>query len=204
MDRKKRVYYISTAALLAILTALLLYNRAAVGSLLDGERQAEIPSRIERRIRTILELPTYEHVYHNVIYIGEEARFLGIKHLDKRLLFSIDVTVKAGIDLQRGISITETSTGALRVGLPPPEILLVDADESSIREYFAKEFGGKISRLEYYDEIAESKRKTVQDAVDRGILDISGEYAKTMVENLLASLDVGEGYVYFERQGDQK
>jgi len=204
VDSKKRVHYISAAILLIVLAALLLYNRETVSRLFTGKQDAESPSGIERRIRSILELPTYEHVYHNVIYIGEEARFLGIKHLDKRLLFSIDVTVKAGINLQKGISVTRTSTGALRVGLPPPEILMVDADESSIREYFAKEFGGKISRLEYYDEIDESKRRTVEDAVDREILDISGEYAKTMVENLLDSLVAGQSYVYFEPQGEQQ
>ncbi len=196
----KRYWSLSFLLLILIALGLALYNREAIIEQVGirGE-EGELPLLLERKIRTVLELPTHEHIYHNVIYIGEEARFLGIKHLDKRLLFSIDISVQAGVDLQRGLTIEPTSTGKLRVGIPGAEILEVDADESSIREYFAKEFGGRISRLEYYDEIDRSKRRTVEDAIERGILDISNRHAKRLVERLLLSLGI-EGYVYLEEE----
>jgi hypothetical protein len=201
VESKKISRLIAVFAAILILSGAAFVNRRALSGLFTKGPAPPPVEEIERRVRTILELPTYEHVYHNVIYLGEEARFLGIKHLDKRLLFSVNVAVRAGIDLRKGVHIEGTSTGTFRIGLPPPEILLVDADESSIREYFAKEFGGKISRLEYYDEIDKSKARTVEDAIERGILDAAGRQAKAIVEGLLLSLGLSEAYIYF-RNGE--
>lgn len=173
------------------------YNAGALERAVTKRKTPSSPALIERSVQSILELPTYEHIYHNIIYIGEEARFLWIKHLDKRLLFSIDITVQAGIDLTKGITVSPTPSGGMRIGLPPPEILLVDADESSIRQYISREFGGRFSRLEFYDEIDHSKKQTVQDALESGILDISAARAHTLVKNLLSSLGIDGGDVYF-------
>ncbi len=204
MKSKEIFRLIAVIVSLLILAGAAFMNRRALSDALTKlfDRTPSRPpvEEIERRVRTILELPTYEHVYHNVIYLGEEARFLGIKHLDKRLLFSVDVTVRAGIDLRKGIDIEPTSTGTLRIGLPSPEVLLADADEATIREYFAKEFGGKISRLEYYDEIDKSKARSVEDAIERGILEEAGRQAKALIEGLLLSLGLSEVYIYFQNE----
>ncbi|MCK5200824.1 MAG: DUF4230 domain-containing protein, partial [Spirochaetales bacterium] len=79
---------------------------------------------IENQIRGILELPTIEYIYREVIYVGQEARFLGFKHIDKRLLFSIDLIISAGIDLTKGIEIRNITNGGIQIILPEPEILL--------------------------------------------------------------------------------
>lgn len=128
------------------------------------------PDVIESRIRSILELPVCEQVYRDIIYVGEEARFLGIRHIDTRLLFSIEIRVQAGIDLMKGVEVRPSAAGGAVVVLPEPELLLVDADESSIKEYFLKEFGKTIGRLEYYDEIERGKERVQAEAIDRGIL----------------------------------
>ena len=125
---------------------------------------------IENQIRGILKLPSVEYLYREVIYVGQEAKFLGIKHLDKRLLFSIDITVKAGIDLTKGLEIRSLANQKIQVVLPEPEVLQIDADESSINQFFVKEWGDKISRLDYYDEIVKSKTALKDDAVQRNIL----------------------------------
>ena len=125
---------------------------------------------IENQIRGILELPTIEYVYREVIYVGHEAKFLGFKHIDKRLLFSIDLIISAGIDLTKGIEIRNITNGDIQIILPEPEILLVDADEGSIHQFFVKEWGEKVSRLDYYDEIVKSKEEITSDAIERGIL----------------------------------
>ena len=125
---------------------------------------------IENQIRGLLNLPTVEFVYRDIIYVGQEASFFGIKHLDKRLLFSVDLIIDAGIDLTKGIEIRNLQDGGIQISLSEPEILKVDADEGSIHQFFVKEWGGKVSRLDYYDEIVNSKKSIKIDAVERNIL----------------------------------
>ncbi len=145
------------------------------------------PDIVESRIRTVFELPLYEQRYHDIVYVGEEARFFGIKHIDTKLLFSIDIRIQAGIDLLKEISVLPAQDGSLVVLLPEPEILLVDADESTIREYFLKEHGKAISRLDYYDEIEKGKDRVRQEAIERGIIEKSKELARDAVGGLFAS-----------------
>ena len=136
---------------------------------------------IENQIRSILDLPTIEYVYREIIYVGQEARFLGIKHLDKRLLFSIDLIINAGIDLTKGIEIRNVIDGSIQIILPDPEILTVDADEGSIHQFFIKEWGDKVSHLDYYDEIVRSKNNIKTDAIERGILVKAKSNAEDMI-----------------------
>lgn len=145
-------------------------------------------SVIENRIQTILEVPTIEFVYREVLYIGEEARFLGIKHLDKRLLFSVDIILKAGFDLSKGIEIDRAIDNTIRIILPEPEILEVDADEDSIHQFFVKEWGGRITRMDYYDELNRRKNDIKKDAVSRGILLKAKENGEKMISGLLQSI----------------
>ena len=136
---------------------------------------------IENQIRGILELPTIEYIYREVIYVGQEARFLGFKHIDKRLLFSINLIISAGIDLTKGIEIRNITNGDIQIILPEPEILLVDADEGSIHQFFVKEWGEKVSRLDYYDEIVKSKKEITSNAIERGILLKAKNNAEEMI-----------------------
>jgi hypothetical protein len=108
--------------------------------------------------------------------------------MDKRLLFSIDIRVQAGINLQKGFEIiTERGNrSALYLKLPAPEILLIDAREDTINQYFLKEYGGTISRLEFSDEIDAVKARIAEDARTRGILDQARRNAEDILENILA------------------
>lgn len=157
------------------------------------ERGRELES-ITRQLRSILELPSYEHVYREVIYLGEETSFLGIRTSDKRLLFSVDMRVQAGVRLDRGLSLEPAGVDRIRVLLPPPEILMVDADEESIRQFFILERGGSIIHTDYYDQIEASKEAIRQDAVDRGILSKAEENARQLIEAVLR----GAGYTEIE------
>ncbi len=151
---------------------------------------------IENQIRGILELPTIEYIYREVIYVGQEARFLGFKHLDKRLLFSIDLIISAGIDLTKGIEIRNITNGDIQVILPEPEVLLVDADEGSIHQFFVKEWGDKVSRLDYYDEIVKSKEDIISDAIERGILLKAKNNAEEMILKIFSVYGIEN--VYFQ------
>jgi hypothetical protein len=125
---------------------------------------------LEEQARDIIRISGYEHIYRDIVYIGKRESVLGIPTMDKRLLFSIDIRVVAGIDAADGFAVSPFSSEGITVALPAPKILLVDADEATIRQFFVREKGGKIQRLEYYDEIERSKARIAEDAVKRGIL----------------------------------
>ncbi|MFW6209703.1 MAG: DUF4230 domain-containing protein [Spirochaetota bacterium] len=159
-------------------------------------------STVERQIKAVLELPTYEYVYRDIIYIADQAEFLGFRHRDKQLLFAVDVHLQAGIDLKKGVTVKPAKSQpggnrGLSITLPAPQILMIDADETSITQYFKKEFGGEISRLEYYDEISRSKTKIRRDAVQRGVLIRARENAASVVRSLLQSQGIEPVVVQF-------
>jgi hypothetical protein len=131
-------------------------------------------------------MPTFEHVYRDIIYLGEERKFLKIiPTMEKRLLFSINVHVQAGIDLTEGIEIIPGEKGEIEVHLPPAKILVIDADEASINQYFASAWGGEIERLDYYDEIGAAKEDIRQDALRRGILANAEANGQKLLEKFL-------------------
>ena len=104
--------------------------------------------RMEDRIESLLELHTYEHIYRDLVYFGEERSFLFIKTVDRAVLFSIDISVRAGVDLADGVTVTadRRDPNRIYVRMPQARILSVDADESSIEEYFIRAQGGRTAR----------------------------------------------------------
>jgi hypothetical protein len=180
-QRQKPVFLLTVTILLFL----------AFGSCRISERKV-LPSQdeIQRRVSAVLELPTYEYIYRDIVYIAEQASFLGIRHRDTQLLFAVDVRLQAGIDLRKGFSVRPITARPLsaprvEVRLPEPEVLLIDADESSIQQYFKREFGGEINRLDYYDEISRSKEKIREDAVERGVLEQARKNAVSLIESVL-------------------
>lgn len=191
--------------LFSLLAFLLLV--LVLGSCRISERQT-LPSKdeIQRRVSAVLELPTYEYIYRDIVYIAEQASFLGIRHRDTQLLFAVDVRLQAGIDLQKGFSVRPItvhplSAPGVEVRLPEPEVLLIDADESSIQQYFKREFGGEINRLDYYDEISRSKEKIREDAVERGVLDQARKNAVSLIESVLGQAGFEEIDIRFVNDG---
>jgi len=156
------------------------------------------PTVIENRIRTILDVTTVEYVYREILYFGKEARFLGIKHMDKRLLFSVDIVLQAGFNLETEIGIKRTINGGILITLPEPEILIIDVDENSIHQFFKKEWGGKISRLDYYDELNKRKKSIKQDAIKRGILIKARENGSKMIRRLLQPLKFQQIQIHYK------
>jgi hypothetical protein len=163
------------------------------------------PQQLGRKVEGLLELSTYEYIYRDIVYIGEEARFLGIKHLDKRVLFSVDFRITAGFNLSEGnLRVLPLTGGGVRLELPEPQILTADAREESIRQYFVKEFGGRVSRLEYYDRIDEHKQEAVESAVSDGILERAGDNARTILKNTLLNLGLERVFIVFGTPGAEE
>jgi hypothetical protein len=167
---------------LLVLTALILGCSTSCTPVQDAATV-----RVEEQIRTLLELNTYEHIYRDLVYFGEERSFLFLRTVDRAVLFSIDIRVIAGIDLTENFRITRDRLvpNRLYVQLPPPAILSVDADEQSITEYFIRERGGRIGLLELSDQLEEVKERTAQEAITRGILEDAAENARAIISNFL-------------------
>jgi hypothetical protein len=163
---------------------------AGLACLVLASCRARLPGSdaLEQQIRSILELPTYEQLYRDIVYVDRERSFLLFRTMHAQVLFSVDIRVQAGIDLATGLSIRpEPEKGVVTVRLPAAKILLVDADEATIRQYFVKESGGSIDRLEYYDEIARAKALIAEDAIDREILAKATTNARSLISGLLSS-----------------
>ncbi len=176
---KKRFF--PAAAVLILMTVLL----SCSGD--DGNSAAEA---LELSVRNILEIPAYEQIYRDIVYIGEEQKVLFFTTTDKRLLFSVDIKIQAGIRNADNIKIElsgKTGDGqkAARVYVPRSEILLVDADESSIEQYFIKEQGGDISRLDYYNEINAKKDDLVKTAIESGLLEKADSNVQKLIRGFL-------------------
>lgn len=156
----------------------------------ENDKGVQPPESMQLAIRNILELPSYEQIYRDIVYIGEEERILFIKTTDKRVLFSIDIRIQAGIKDVNKIVLTLTGKNASGIktaviDMPPSEILLVDADEKTIEQYFIKEWGGEISRLEYYDEIKRMKEELIKTSLESGILEKADANAEKLIKSFL-------------------
>lgn len=149
---------------------------------------------LSARIRTILELPTVEYRYKDILYVGESRSFFFITTSLKEVLFSVDIRVRAGIDLQESFSVYRKKGNPHRiyVGLPPPKILLIDADESTIHQYFVLETGDRFRRLEYSKELEAAKPRILKDAQERGILAQAEQNAHLLVRGLMELLGFQE------------
>lgn len=152
-------------------------------------------SELTARSRNILELQSCEYIYRDVIYQGQLEKFLGlITSKEAKVLFSINLQVKAGIDLSQDLEITQIQTRSMedgpgiRIRLPAASILSVDADENSIHQYFVYEYGlmadEKIKWLDVQDELTKSKVRAKQDAISRGILIKAWDNSTTVLRNV--------------------
>ena len=155
----------------------------------------EALQELEEQLQDVLTLHTAEHRYRSIVYFGEQRRFLFLDTMDRQVLFAIDLRVQAGIDLDGGIEIRPGSgdaAGELFVTLPPAAVMLVDADERSITEYFTTERGGSVQWLEYSREIENAKAKARERALEDGILDQAEENAAVLVRDFLRLADFEE------------
>jgi hypothetical protein len=125
-------------------------------------------------------LVTASQTYRDVIY-AERRRFLA----DKRLLFTIDYDVTAGVDFRKGLEIRVREDGTWEVTMPAAEILEVDADDASIEEIFIKETLGTI-RLSDYMPVILDEREAIRNAAEAGdLLERAEANARSAVTRIL-------------------
>lgn len=164
--------------------------------LLSGacNRQQTDTQALKDKIRNVLQLETAEFVYRDLVYRSLGSTVMGITTRDTRVLAEVKLRVIAGIDIRQGLELTvveDTKNGTrLEVRIPHARILVVDADESSIKQFMLQEYGfmtdGRISLLEFSDQLAENKKAITADALERGILDRAETNARQVITNLLS------------------
>ncbi len=143
---------------------------------------------LERRISSLLELHTVEYVYRDIVYFGEQESFLGIfRTRDQQLLFAVRLRVQAGVDLSKGVEVLRDPDNPRMalVRIPSPEVLLVDAEEGSIEQFFVRERGGSIEWDQVSAEMESVKERVKADAVEKGILNRAEENAVELIEEVL-------------------
>jgi hypothetical protein len=160
-------------------------------TLLSCDRRQPAPGHLplERRISSLLELHTVEYVYRDIVYFGEQESFLGIfRTRDQQLLFAVHLRVEAGVDLSKGVEVLRDRDNPelLLVRIPAPEILLVDADEGSIEQFFVRERGGSIRWDQVSQEMESVKTRVREDALDKGILARAEENAVRLIREVMA------------------
>lgn len=141
---------------------------------------------IRQSIMHTLELPTYERVYRDIIYIDKNGPlpFLGIS--GGSVLFSVNIHVRAGVSFVGGVRLERKGANGVLVHMPIASILSVDADETSLREYFVhNRLIGGTTQLDYYDALEPLKERAMADSVEAGILRRADENAHGLIEGIL-------------------
>jgi len=166
---------------------------------------------LHNKIENILQLETAEYVYRDLMYKELGSSFIGITTRDTRLLAELKIRVVAGVDAKEGIQLSriknEQNEETVRVSLAPAKILFVDADEDSIHQFMLKEYGfadqGRISLLEFTDQLKENKEAAQKDAVNRGILQKAENNAKILLKNLLSAAGYPKAEIVFKTHPEQ-
>ena len=159
-------------------------------SLSCSDRQRAVNElSLERRISSLLELHVVEYVYRDIVYFGEQESFLGIfRTRDQQLLFAVRLRVQAGVDLSKGVEVLRDrrKPELVVVRIPAPEILIVDADEGSIEQFFVRERGGSIQWDQVSAEMERVKGRVREDALEKGILLRARENAVQLIREVMA------------------
>lgn len=169
----------------------------------DREPTAPHITDLREEIGSLRRLTGSEYRYRDVVYYSEETRLLGIPTGRHEVLFSVDIVVRAGVDLSRGFTAETGEDGArLFITLPAAEIFLVDAEEDSIEQYFSVERLGRLDWLDVGDELTRAKDANRDDAIERGILSTAEAQARNVLIDLARSAGFDSAEIRFRPIGE--
>ncbi|MBN2616684.1 MAG: DUF4230 domain-containing protein [Spirochaetales bacterium] len=141
-------YLVLAAVFTFIIMSLLIYSNIS-----KNEKEKEI---ITNKILRLEELVTAKQIYKEILYSKESQDILWIPVKNREFLISINYIVTAGIDISKGFNI-EKKDDVYILTIPKGEIFSIDADDSSIYEYFVKERFSQLKRDDYFKLIIKSK-----------------------------------------------
>jgi hypothetical protein len=147
------------------------------------------PGEIVSQIREIQSLVTQEYTYRDVVYFDEETRVLGMRTGGREILFAVEISVVAGVDMSDEVTM-EHGRGREMLALvtvPSPRVLRVDAREETIDQYFVREGFRGIDWVDVSTEVEAAKERNRTDAIERGILVDAEEQAATLIRDILVA-----------------
>lgn len=147
-------------------------------------RKKQITNNILNQIEKIEDLITAKQIYREILYSKETKDFLWIPLSNKEFLISINYIVIAGIDISKGYNVN-IKNDVTTITLPHSQILSIDADDSSIKEYFIKERFSDLYRDDYFSMIKDSKEKILKSESIKILLGESEKSAQNILETLL-------------------
>lgn len=171
----KKIFIISGSILISIISIYLLINYKT--------KKSE-DNKIFNQIENIEELVTAKQIYREILYSKETKDFLWLTLSNKEFLISINYIVTAGIDLSKGYSVSRKNK-IITITLPKAEILTIDADDASIKEYFVKERFSELYMDDYFSMIQDSKEDILKGDAIESLLQDSERNAKDVLGTLL-------------------
>ena len=155
-----------------------------------------------QHIEELRNLVTARYRYRDVVYLEQETRVLGIPTSAREILFSVDIGVEAGVDLSRDIKVVfdPNDRRGVFVTLPSPQVLRVDADEETIRQYIVRERFARLDWLDVAEEVEAAKERNRLDAIERGILIRAEAQARSALESLLRGLGFEKVHIRFRSE----
>lgn len=173
--------------IILIFTLTLLSIAVLVSLNIHGQKKERI--LVLNKIEQLQQLVTAKQIYREVIYSKETKDFLWIPLKNKEFLFALDYIITAGIDISKGFKV-EDRDGYKLITLPKAEIFSIDADDTSIKEYFIKQRFSKLNRDDYFQLIKESKLSILSGDSINTLLIESEVNAKTLLKSLLQVSDI--------------
>jgi len=164
----------------AVIFSLILVISAVMFFFLSLEYRDRKLESYSDRIKNLEEMVTARQIYRNVIYTEIKENFI----VDKRSLFTIDYIVTAGVDFSDGVKI-DAENNFVRVTYPYPKIISIDADESSIDEYFTLQRFGKLKQSDYLNLLYDEKIRIEEDALKAGILERADKNLQILISGIL-------------------
>lgn len=188
-SQKRRKFRIGSLEIILILLVALLAGAGFYILRGPGGDESRVDV-MEARLQELRRLKTVSQTYRSVIYVEEKNFWRG----GKRVLFTLEYNVVAGVDFTRGLEIREIPGDILEVRMPPAEIFSWDADESSIHQMFLKESAilNPVRMGDYMPQIIAQGEENRRSALDGGILERAETNARLAVTRILNLEEGGE------------
>lgn len=147
------------------------------------------------QLRTICELASLKGYYHNVAEKVDDGIIFGIGF--KKIWLEYGGIVKIGVDASK-VSITKPdANGLVKVTIPEAEILGIDFDENSIKEYAESNLPGGFSTAEKLKTLALAQDDMLQSAgANRSLLMQGQERAKKVIQQYIEKVGEAIGKEY--------
>jgi hypothetical protein len=162
-----------------VFLSLIILMLVLTGTLARSRERTRLDT-LEEKISLQSRLVTARETYREVIYSESSTLFT-----DKKLLFSADFTVEAGVDL-RQCRLRRNWKGQLVLLLPSVRIFSIDCEEDTIQEYIAREFLTKITYSDYAPFIEEEKSRLREEALRSDLIPRAENNVRSFLRGLLS------------------